>query len=87
VELQADGDPDADDRGRVTLFIKSFMKPAIADAVRAAGAAGLEMGGWLSVTYTANGTAKQRGMNPPKLYEAEYKPPALDAGADDDAPF
>jgi hypothetical protein len=56
---------------RRRLFVKGQMKNAVADAVRAAGARGLEVGGVLTVTYT-HGTATQRGFSPPKQYTAQY---------------
>lgn len=65
-----------DDDGRRRLFVKGVMKNAIADAVRAAGARGLEVGGTLTVTYTHDGIAKQRGFSPPKQYSAQYQPAA-----------
>lgn len=64
-----------DDDGARRVYAKGNMLKAIADAVRKAGAAGLEAGGWLTVTYTGNGEQKQRGFNPPKLYTATYRPP------------
>jgi hypothetical protein len=65
-----------DDDGRRRLFVKGQMKQAVADAVRAAGAAGLEVGGVLTVTYTHDGQPKQRGFSAPKQYRAEYIPAA-----------
>ena len=70
-------DPTIDeDDGRRRLFVKGVMKNAIADAVRNAGARGLEVGGTLAVTYTHDGQAKQRGFSPPKQYTATYTPAA-----------
>ena len=69
---------DPDDTGERALFIKSGMKNAIADAVRAVKAEGLEVGGLLWVKYHGDGEAK-KGMNPPKLYQAKYKKPAAPA--------
>lgn len=71
-------DPDVpDDDGTRTLWVQqgTLMQKAIGAALRAAGAK-LAVGGHLSVTYTGDGTAKQKGFNPPKLYEATYEPPA-----------
>lgn len=65
-----------EDDGRRRLFVKGQMKNAIADAVRAAGARGLEVGGTLAVTYSHDGTASQRGFNPPKQYTSRYTPAA-----------
>lgn len=61
-----------DDDGRRRLFVKGQLKNAIADAVRLAGAKGLEVGGGLAVTYTHDGTASGPGMSPPKQYTASY---------------
>lgn len=51
------------------------MKPAIAKAVKEAGAKGIDPGGILGVAFTGLGVKKSRGMNAPKLYTAFYKPP------------
>lgn len=74
VTIQTDlRDPSIDeDDGRRRLFVKGVMKNAVADAVRVAGARGLEVGGTLAVTYTHDGVAKERGMSPPKQYTATY---------------
>ncbi|MEU7293361.1 hypothetical protein AB0A76_09175 [Streptomyces exfoliatus] len=74
VTVQTDlRDPSIDeDDGRRRLFVKGVMKNAVADAVRVAGARGLEVGGTLAVTYTHDGVAKERGMSPPKQYTATY---------------
>ncbi|GGY29875.1 hypothetical protein GCM10010363_07950 [Streptomyces omiyaensis] len=78
VTVQTDlRDPTIDeDDGRRRLFVKGVMKNAIADAVRMAGARGLEVGGTIAVTYTHDGVAKERGMSPPKQYTATYTPAA-----------
>lgn len=74
-------DPEiVNDDGIRTLYVRGEMQKAIRQAVRQAGAPGLRVGGQLSVTYTGDGTAKQRGMNPPKLYAATYTPPSAAAG-------
>jgi len=65
-----------DDDGRRRIFVKGQMKSAIQDAVKAASGRGLEVGGLLSVTYTHDGEAKQRGFSPPKQYRADYTPAA-----------
>lgn len=81
VDVQTDSrDPEiAHDDGTRALYIKGEMQKAIRMAVRQAGASGLRVGGHLSVTYTGDGTAKQRGMNAPKLYSATYSAPAAQA--------
>ncbi|MGP4084146.1 hypothetical protein [Streptomyces sp. KR55] len=65
-----------DDDGKRRIFVKGQMKNAVADAVRATGARGLEVGGILRVRYTHDGEQKQRGFNPPKQFEAHYTPAA-----------
>lgn len=83
IDLQTDlRDPEiTDDDGSRTLYIKGQMKKAITDAVRAAGAKMLEVGGTLTVTYSGNGEASKKGFNPPKVYTATYAPPANAAAA------
>lgn len=82
VKLQTtERDPDdKDDDGIRALYVKGgFKKPtmqkAIADAVRAAGVKGLEIGGTLTVTYTGDGPKEGSGF-PPKYYSATYAPPS-----------
>lgn len=71
-------DPDdTEDDGQRALYVKGAMQRALADAVRAAKAPGLQVGGKLMVTYTGDGE-KKPGMNPPKLYECRYRVPEQD---------
>jgi hypothetical protein len=81
VTVQTDQrDPEIeDDDGKRRIFVKGVMKNAIADAVRSVGGKGLEVGGTLTVTYTHDGVAKQRGFDPPKQYSAFYVPAATNA--------
>lgn len=81
VTVQTDErDPQSeDDDGRRRLFVKGQLKNAIADAVRTAGARGLEVGGTLTVTYTHDGVASQRGFSAPKQYTAQYVAAAANA--------
>jgi hypothetical protein len=51
------------------------MANAISAAVRTAGANSLDVGGQLAVAYTGEGEAKP-GLNAPKLFTAQYQPPA-----------
>jgi hypothetical protein len=69
-EQRDPGNPDDD--GKRRLFVKGQMKQAVADAVRAAGAPGLQVGGVLEVAYTHDGPVAQRGFNAPKQYKARY---------------
>lgn len=78
-----------DDDGRRRIYVKNNMRRAVADAVRKGKAKQLEVGGHLSVTYTANGEPTKKGMQAPKLYEAIYSPPGtsfLSNGRDEDTP-
>jgi hypothetical protein len=81
VTVQTDQrDPEVDeDDGRRRLFVKGQMKNAIADAVKATGARGLEVGGVLTLTYTHDGPVTQRGFNAPKQYTATYTAAAVTA--------
>lgn len=74
VTIQTDQrDPSVeDDSGKRRLYVKGQLKSAVQDAVRAAGARGLEVGGTLTVTYTHDGQPKKAGFNPPKMFRAEY---------------
>lgn len=68
-----------DDDGRRTLYVRGAMLKAVRQAVRAARAKGLEVGGRLTVTYSGDGEPTKRGFNPPKLYVADYTPPSAAA--------
>jgi hypothetical protein len=76
-------DPDEpDDDGLRSLYVKGAMQAAVKDAIRKAGAKGLEVGGTIAVKYTGDGVAKQRGMNPPKQFACQYQAPAAKAAED-----
>lgn len=82
VTLKTELREDEDDDGLRKLYVKGSKDPAsksmhaaVAGAVLAAKAKGLEIGGRLAVTYTGDGVSKTRGFNPPKQYEATYQPP------------
>jgi hypothetical protein len=65
-----------EDDGTRTLYIKGKeLTNAVRAGIQASGANGLHTGGVLTVAYIADGQA-QPGMNPPKLYVAQYQPPA-----------
>lgn len=70
-----------DDDGERTLYVKGNLLKAVRDAVRKAGAKGLDVGGTLAVTYSGDGIA-QGQLDPPKLYTAVYTPPAKNAAID-----
>lgn len=82
VQLQTSERVDDDDDGIRNLYVKGSKDPAsksmhaaVASAVSAAGAKGLEVGATLTVQYIGDGTSKTRGFNPPKQYAAKYAPP------------
>lgn len=64
-----------EDDGVRCFYIKGLMLKAVREAIRNAGAKGLEVGGHLAVTYARDGEPKRRGFNPPKEYTAVYTPP------------
>jgi hypothetical protein len=63
---------DSDDGCR-RLYVRGAMLTAVRTAVKKSGSKMLP-GGWLHVTYAKNGDPPKKGLNPPKLFEAEYKP-------------
>lgn len=77
ITLQTDQvDPGVeDDDGTRRLFAKGQMIGAIAHALKKAGVTDTAsaVGGMLAVRWNGNGEGKP-GLNPPKLYEAAYKP-------------
>jgi len=86
IRLQTeDRDPsDPEDDGIRALYVSGGFKrastqKAIADAVRAAKAKGLEVGGTLAVRFTGEEPSSVKGFNPAKLYAAKYEPPAAKA--------
>ena len=73
-------DPDdPEDSGERAVYIRGNMQRAVTQAVRAASAPGLEVGGKLLIKYVADGKATRRGFNPPKVYEAKYRVPEREA--------
>lgn len=73
---------DTDD-GRRRLIASFEMQKAIGQAIRDAGAKGIENGSELAVQYFADGPAKGAGLNPPKLFKAQYRAPVAGAGVND----
>lgn len=61
-----------EDDGTRRLYVKGYMKNAVASAVRSAGARGLEVSGILTVTYSGDGEKKNSKFNAPKLFTAQY---------------
>jgi hypothetical protein len=73
-----------EDDGTRRIFARGALLNAVKDAVRTAKAETVDIGGTLAVRYTGDGEGKP-GMNPPKLFTAQYQPPAptANAAADD----
>lgn len=77
-----------EDDGRRRVFAKGQMLAELRDAVKGAGATGVEEGGFFAVQYVKDGEQTQRGFNPPKHYKVWYKRPERQVMVDDDAtPF
>lgn len=83
ITIQTDEtDPDIeDDDGRRRLFVKFKMRDAIAEAIREAGCedVGLQVGGWISVTFTKQDKPASRTLSGVKHFSAVYEPPDEDA--------
>lgn len=74
VDVQTPMRGDAEDDGVRRLWLeKQRQIKAVRDAVRAAGADGVEVGGHLYLTYT--GTEPGKGTEPAKTWAAEYAAP------------
>lgn len=72
-------DPSIDeDDGKRRIFVRGQMRNAVQQAVIAANAKGLDVGGTLNVTYIADGDRKNPAYSPPKIYQASYTPPRND---------
>lgn len=66
------------DDGQRSLWIKGkSMTDSVKDAIKRAGAArrGMEVGGWLSMTFTHETEPEFDGGSPTKHYKVEYMPP------------
>lgn len=86
ITLQTEDRNDADDDGIRNLYVKGSKKPesksmtaALIAAIKAAGVPSIDVGGTLAMAYIGDGVASKRGFNPPKQYQAAYKPPAIGA--------
>jgi hypothetical protein len=67
-----------DDDGTRALYIAGKnLTNTIRDAVRASGANGIHTGGQLTVQYVADGPTEPGQEKGPKLYVAQYVPPAV----------
>lgn len=80
VQLQTNEREDVEDDGIRNLYVaggfkRMSLQKAVADAVRAAKAKGLEVGGTLTVKFTGEEPPATKGFSPAKLYAAKYQPP------------
>lgn len=64
-----------DDDGRRTLYIKSWMRSAVAQALRQVGVKDLQVGGDLTVEFTHTEPSERPVLSPSKHFKAEYVPP------------
>lgn len=63
---------DPEDDGRRTLYVKSWMRSAIGDALRKAGVKEPEVGGTLTVRFTHVEAPDRPGLSPSKKFAAQY---------------
>ena len=63
------------DDGARTLYVKSYMRSAIGDALRRAGAKEPAIGGTLTVSFVRTEPADRPGLSPSKHFEAVYAAP------------
>jgi hypothetical protein len=82
VQVQTDQRDDTDDDGVRAFYIKGQMRQAVADAVRAVKAKGLDVGGALFVKYERDEPNSRGRGNDKKVYAARYTPPAGQAAND-----
>lgn len=74
--MTAERDPQADfDDGARTLYVKSYMRGAIGDALRRQGLKEPKIGGTLTVTFIKTEPPERPGLSPSKHFEATYQPP------------
>src|SRR5687768_7339809 len=64
------------DDGVRTIYLKGkWMEKATKEAILAARASWLDIGGWIQFTYTGDDMTSKAG-NKPKLFDVKYQPPA-----------
>lgn len=83
VVLATDARDNDEDDGHRAIYVKGQLQQAVRDAVKAAGAAKIEVGGTLAVRYDSDGEPPKRGLNAPKIYKAKYEAPAAQTTAVD----
>lgn len=72
------------DDGKRRLYIKSYMVPAVREALQEAGSPGIRVGGELYVAWVGEEPSKTRGFSDARLWKARYVPPTTaipDGGA------
>lgn len=85
VQVQTALRESADDDGVRTIYVEGqWLKAAVRDAVRAAGCAGLEVGGQLDITFTHREDPMDKRSR--KYWQAVYTPAAAAALMDTGAP-
>jgi hypothetical protein len=82
VQVQTDLRDDQDDDGVRAFYVKAQMQQAVRDAVRQAGAKGLEVGGFLAIRYERDEPNSRGRGKPKKIYAARYTPPTAQAAND-----
>jgi hypothetical protein len=71
-------DPEIEfDDGSRTLYVKSYMRSAIGDALKKVGEKEPKVGGTLTVSFVRLEPPERPGLNPGKIFEAVYQPPAV----------
>jgi hypothetical protein len=80
--LQTELADDKDDDGQRAVYVKGEMQKAVKAALAESGAKQIEEGATLRVKFTGLG-AKEGNLNAPKLYQAQYEPPAQGVSVDD----
>jgi len=80
INLSTDERDGADDDGARTLYVKSWMRGAITDALRKAGESEPKVGGKLSVAFVRTEPPERPGLSASKHFEAQYEPPAATGG-------
>jgi hypothetical protein len=75
IELQTKIREDEEDDGIRTINVRWKSQEAVQKAVKLSGAKKPEVGGILTLTFTGEGVATQRGFSKPKFWSANYVPP------------
>lgn len=65
------------DDGKRRLYIRGYMVNAVRDALQAAGAEGIRIGGELYVAWVDEKPSKTANFDPARVWAAKYVPPAV----------